>query len=99
VGRRFYRASFRGASTDGRVNMNDLEQTPSWKQPFLKTLEESDKRKLAELIYASEHAIFLRQQELKNSSDHHEEQSEMNVAELALLTIKTHKLGWPTACR
>jgi hypothetical protein len=52
--------------------------------------------KLTALVRASERAIFLRQQELRNSSDHHEERSEMSVAELALLTIKTHKLGWPT---
>ena len=52
--------------------------------------------KLTVLVRASERAIFLRQQELRNSSDHHEERSEMSVAELALLTIKTRKLGWPT---
>jgi hypothetical protein len=73
--------------------MNDLERATSWKQPFLQALEESDKQKLGELVYASEHAIFLRQQELKNSSDFHEERSEMSVAEVALLTIKTYKLG------
>ena len=66
---------------------------PSWKQPFLQALEESDKLKLAELVRASEHAIFLRQQELKDSSDHHEERSEMTVAEVALQTIKTDRLS------
>jgi hypothetical protein len=79
--------------------MNDSEQTPSWKQPFLQALEESDNQKLGELVSASELAMFRRRQELRNSSDHHEERSEMNVAELALLTIKTQKLGWPTAWR
>jgi hypothetical protein len=67
----------------------------SWKQPFLQALEELDKLKLTELVRASEHAIFLRQLELNNSSDHHEERSEMNVAAVALQTIRTHKLGWP----
>jgi hypothetical protein len=76
-----------------------LGYSPSWKQFFLKALEESDRLKLTELARASEHAIFLRQQELKNSSDHHEERSEMSVAEMALISIKTHKLGWPTAWR
>lgn len=66
---------------------------PSWKQSFLQALEESDKLKLAELVRASEHAIFLRQQELKDSSDHHEERSEMSVAEVALQTIKTDRLS------
>jgi len=77
--------------------VNVLEHPHSWKQPFLQALEESDKRKLGELVQASEHAIFLRQQELKNSSDQDEERSEMNVAEVAFLTLKTQKLGWPPA--
>ncbi len=77
--------------------MNVLEHPHSWKQPFLQALEVSDERKLGELVQASENAIFLRQQELKNSSDQHEGRSEMNVAEVALLTLKTHKLGWPSA--
>jgi hypothetical protein len=73
--------------------MNDLEQATSWKQRFLQALEESDNQKLGELVYASEHAIFLRQRELKNSSDHLAERSEMSVAEVVLQTIRTHKLG------
>jgi hypothetical protein len=77
----------------GRLRVNDLEQPTSWKQPFLQALEESDRLKLTELVRASERAIFLRQQELNNSSDHHDERSEMSVAEVALQTIKTHKLG------
>jgi hypothetical protein len=91
------RLEFYEQTPAGRPSMNDSKQTPSWKQPFLRALEESDKQKLGDLVYASEHAIFLRQQELKNSSDAHEERSEMSVAEVALLTIKTHRLGWPTA--
>jgi hypothetical protein len=90
---------FQEQTSAERVTMNDSEQTPSWKQPFLQALEESDKQKLGELVSASELAMFRRRQELRNSSDHHEERSEMNVAELALLTIKTQKLGWPTAWR
>lgn len=79
--------------------MGALGYPPSCKQPFLQALEELARLKLTVLIGASEHAIFLRQQELKNSCDHHEELSEMSVAEVALLSIKTHKLGWPTAWR
>jgi hypothetical protein len=70
-----------------------------WKQPFLLALDELDKLKLTDLVRASEHAIFLRQLELNNSSDHHEERSEMSVAEVALLTIKTHRLGRPAPSR
>lgn len=74
--------------------MSELERPPSWKEPFLQVLEESDKRKLSKLVHATQHAIFLRQRELKNSPDDHEEESEMYVAIAALLNIKTHKLGW-----
>ena len=44
---------------------------------------------------ATEQAIALRAQELLNSPDHHNERSEMTVANAALLSMKTHKLGWP----
>jgi hypothetical protein len=73
--------------------MNEQESRPSWKQPFLRALRESDKQQLGELVLAAEHAIILRQRELKHSSDHHEERSEMQVAMAALLTISVYKLG------
>ena len=62
-------------------------------RPVLQALRESDKQKLGELVLAAEHAIILRQRELKHSSDHHEELSEMQVAIAALLTISVYKLG------
>ena len=67
----------------------------SWKQLYLWALIESDKEKLTGLIQAIEGAIASRSQELLNSPDHHEERSEMAAANAALLSIKTHKLGWP----
>jgi hypothetical protein len=67
----------------------------SWKDLYLQTVLESDKEKLTGLIQAVEHAIDSRAQELLNSTDHHEERSEMAAANAALLSIKTHKLGWP----
>jgi hypothetical protein len=67
----------------------------SWKELFLWALIESDKEKLTGLIQAIERAIASRAQELFNSPDHHEERSEMAAANAALLSIKTHKLGWP----
>jgi hypothetical protein len=73
--------------------MNEQGSRPSWKQPFLQALRESNKRRLRELVIAAEHAIILRQQELKNSSQHHEERSEMQVAIAALLTVSVYKLG------
>jgi hypothetical protein len=58
-------------------------------------LIETDEAKLTALVHATEGAMFLRWQELANSTDHHEEMSEMEVASAALLSIKAHKLGWP----
>ena len=73
--------------------MNEQGSRPSWKQPFLQALRETDKQRLRELVLAAEHAIILRQQELGNSSHHHEERSEMQVAIAALLTVSVYKLG------
>jgi Mlc titration factor MtfA (ptsG expression regulator) len=73
--------------------MNEQGSRPSWKQPFLRALRESDKQRLRELVIAAEHAIILRQQELGNSSHYHEERSEMQVTIAALLTVSVYKLG------
>ncbi|MFZ0883141.1 MAG: hypothetical protein WAN14_07060 [Candidatus Acidiferrales bacterium] len=75
--------------------MNDSYPT-SWKELYLQTTLESDPQELAKLVLAAEQAIVLRSQELLNSADHHEERSEMEIAKESLLTIKVHKLGWPS---
>jgi hypothetical protein len=67
----------------------------SWKELYLQALLESDDAKLTELVQAAEHAMVIRAQELLNSTDHHEERSEMAIVKASLLSIKTHKLGWP----
>jgi DnaJ-domain-containing protein 1 len=67
----------------------------SWKELYLWALIESDKEKLTGLVQAIESALASRAQELLNSSDHHEERSEMAAANAALLSMKTNKLGWP----
>ena len=72
-----------------------MDAQTSWKQLYLWALIESDKEKLTGLIQAIERAIASRSQELLYSSDHHEELSEMATANAALLSMKTHKLGWP----
>lgn len=73
---------------------------PMWKHLFLEavleSLSESDKETLTELLNATEQAITRRTQELLRSSDHHEEHDEMDIALASVLSIKTHKLGWPT---
>jgi hypothetical protein len=74
--------------------MRDSYPAP-WKDLFLQTVLESDKEQLTVLVQAAERAIALRAQELLNSADHHEERGEMVIAHESLLSIKTHKLGWP----
>ena len=66
-----------------------------WKQVYEAALRNQDVEKLTDHIFQAEGAIFLRQQELAGSSDHHEERKEMEAASEDLLAIKTHKLGWP----
>lgn len=80
-------------TSDVRIGMNEPGYASSWRQPVLRALRESDERVLGELVLAAEHAIVLRQRELKNSTDHHEERSEMHVAIAALMTINVYKLG------
>jgi hypothetical protein len=72
-----------------------MDVQTSWKKLYLWVLIESDKEKLTGLIQAVEHAIARRTRELLNSTDHHRERGEMAAANADLLSIKTHKLGWP----
>jgi len=57
----------------------------SWKEVFLKALEENDRNKAAHLLHEADLAIFRRQQELHNSPLHREELSAIAVAILARL--------------
>ena len=75
--------------------MSDAAQTSTWQELYERALTETDDDKLIELIHATEGAMFRRWQETANSTDHQEERSAMDVASAALLSIKTHKLGWP----
>jgi hypothetical protein len=74
--------------------MRDSYPIP-WKELYLWALIESDKEKLTELIQAIEQAIARRARALLNSPDHHKERDEMAIALASLLSMKTHKLGWP----
>jgi hypothetical protein len=47
----------------------------------------------AELVHVTERAIVLR---AISGSASQEERSEMAIAKASLLSIKTHKLGWPS---
>jgi hypothetical protein len=73
--------------------MNEPGYASSWRQPVLRALRASDEQTLGELILAAEHAIIQRQRELRDSTDHHEERSEMHVAMAALMASNVYKLG------
>ncbi len=74
---------------------NLAQRYPMWKQLFLEALLESDKVTLTGMVQATEQLIALRARELLNSTERHEERAEITIAHAALLSIKTHKLGWP----
>lgn len=67
-----------------------------WKEPYLAALKETDQKRLTDLTYATEGAIFFRLGELYGSADHHEERNELRAACDGLLTIRESKLGWPS---
>lgn len=66
----------------------------SWKEIFLKSMEEKDPEKLAKLVSEAELAIFQRQQKLWNCRQHSEELSTMCVASEALRVVK-HRITKP----
>jgi hypothetical protein len=70
--------------------MSDL-QFASWKEVFLKAIEEKDRNKAAQLLHQADRAIFRRQQELGNSSVHREELSDIAVA-IEALRVSRHAL-------
>jgi hypothetical protein len=74
--------------------MIDLKSV-SWKEIFLKAVDESDPNKLARLVPEAELAIFKRQQELYKCPQHSEELSAMCAASEALRVIK-HRIIKPT---
>ena len=63
--------------------MSDLKSV-SWKEVFLKALEEPDREKAAQLVHEADLAIYKRQRELGDSTKHREELSIMSVAAEAL---------------
>ena len=70
--------------------MSDLHFV-SWKEVFLKAMEEKDRNKAAELLHQADEAIFRRQQELDNSPLHQEELSAIAVA-IEALRVCRHAL-------
>jgi hypothetical protein len=75
-----------------------MKDSPSWREPYLAALQESDKEKLTELVQATEAAMFLRFQQIETDpSNHNEERSEMKAACADLLSIQINTLGWPSS--
>jgi hypothetical protein len=70
-------------------------EVPSWKKAYEKTEWEMDVEKLLPLIHATELALVLRGQEIRNNPVESEELSSMKAAAEDLLAIKIHRLGWP----
>jgi hypothetical protein len=69
----------------------------SWKELYLQALLESDTEKLRERVQATEVAMAAR--ELSGCSASNKERGDMAAAKARLLSIKTHKLGWPSVPR
>ena len=67
--------------------MSDIKFV-SWKEIFLKTLDETDPDKLARLVPEAELAMFKRQLKLHICPQHSEELSTMAVASEALRVVK-----------
>jgi hypothetical protein len=70
--------------------MSDLHFA-SWKEVFVKAVEEKDRNKAAQLLHQADEAIFRRKQELGNSSLHREELSAIAVA-IEALRVSRHAL-------
>ena len=58
-------------------------------------LDESDLQKVAEKLSFAEAAIFVRMQELNESTDGHKESEAIREACKELLKIQTRRLKWP----
>jgi hypothetical protein len=65
------------------------------KEPYLSALKETDQKRLTDLTYAADEAVFFRFGEIEGFANHHEERNEMKAACNDLLTIRRNKLGWP----
>jgi len=69
----------------------------TWKAAYLEVLQESDKTKLAELVYAAEGAMVARLRQLTDSAENKRERGEIEEASADLLSIQIRDLGWPAS--
>jgi hypothetical protein len=64
-----------------------------WQEAFIRAVDEPDRDTLARLIREAEVAIFFRRQQLESPGDYSNEVRAMNLATLAMDSIKVQKLG------
>jgi hypothetical protein len=74
--------------------VRDVNDGRSWKRLIQKALRENEPEKLSDPVRASEGALFVRWQELRENEGL-EERASMQAAADNLLAIKIHKLRWP----
>jgi hypothetical protein len=68
---------------------------PSWQLPLREAFLEDGLEKAQEKIHRAEAAIFLRSQQLAESSDGHREREAIARGTQSLLKLLTEKLKWP----
>jgi hypothetical protein len=76
----------------GGYRMRELRPV-LWQEAFIRAVDEPDRETLAQLIREAEFAIFFRRQQLENPADYRDEVRAMNLATLAMDSIKVQKLG------
>ena len=64
-----------------------------WQEAFIRAVDEADRETLARLIREAEFAIVFRRQQLENPANYRDEVRAMNLATLAMDSIKVQKLG------
>ncbi len=74
--------------------MNHLKY-PEWQKPYEQALLEVDREKLKQKLLKAESAIFLRLQQLVNSSDGHAERQAIDDALSGIRVLKTQQLDYP----
>jgi hypothetical protein len=79
-----------------RIKPNsDRVRFPRWQPEFEAALLEADSEQLPRRMEAAEAAIFLRLQELVNTSDSHAERQAISDAVRTLRILQTERLHYP----
>jgi hypothetical protein len=73
----------------------NVMQYPVWQRPYRDAMQETDARRLTDLVTTTEGAIFQRLQELAVIPGNDQEKRAIKAACDDLLDLKTRILGWP----